>query len=203
VTRAALSTLAVAAATLAVVVGAGFALQAASLGRPSRDSLLVVRAVARLVQYHSSRAKMTVNGKRLSAVCTQNWPPQRHDATVRFAGGPTLVEHGFVLTNRRGLAVGEFALAGCPGSLAKWLATQLNRGAPIEVRAALLDRRRVFALRFPTSPLRLEIELSRATALPLFLRLSGEDVQGTSLLGYGPVLGGARLAPASGGSGAG
>jgi hypothetical protein len=175
----------VAAASLAVIVGTGFGVQAAVLGRPGRAPLLVIGVVSRLVAYRVSQAALTVDGKRLRAVCTQRWAGDERQAAVRIADGPVIVEVGTKLVNPSPLKDDEFELSGCPRALSRWLATQLNKGAPFEVKPTRFEGRRVYAIRFPSSPLKLKLYIPRRGGLPLALSVSGGGIRGTSRLRYG------------------
>jgi len=175
----------VAGATLAVVLGVGFAVQAAALGRPGAKPMLVVRVVAQLVNYHDSRATMTVGRSRLSAVCRQTWIHHQREVTIGFGDGRTLIDNGTTLVPTGQLEIDEFELAGCPRPLTEWLASQINRGAPLDVNATRVFGKRVYRLRFPTARPELELYVSRRGALPVALRIASGAIRGMSELRYG------------------
>jgi hypothetical protein len=179
-----LRTLAVAGATLVAVLGAGFAVQAVALGRPGPKPRLVVRIVAQLANYHDSRATITVAGSRLSAVCRQSWAHRQREVSVGLGDGQTLVENGNTLATPGRLAAEEFALAGCPRPLTKWLADQINHGAALEVNATRFFGTPVYRLRFPTAEPRLVIYVRRLSAIPVALRIVGRGVRASSELSY-------------------
>lgn len=183
--RAALTTLAVAGATLAIVAGSGFAIQVAALGRPGRDPLLVVRAIAHLVEFHGSTGTITIQGQQMSESCTQTWLRRSRTATVRLGDGQTLREIGTRLVETGALSVDEFELAGCPRPLTRWLASQINKGARVQVRPARVFGRRVYRLAFPTSQLKLDVYVTRRDAFPIALGIAGDGIAGISELTYG------------------
>jgi hypothetical protein len=185
VTRAAVRTALVTVASLAVVVGVGFALQVASLGRPPRDSLIVLRTVRTLVAYHRSTADETIGGRRLSTRCSQRWGTTGHRATVAVAGGASLVETGDRLAATTALDRDEFALAGCPRPLARWLALALSKGKPLDVRAARFAGRPVFTVVFAGVTPRLRVDIPRSGGLPVALSIVGDGLQGASRVEYG------------------
>jgi hypothetical protein len=175
----------VAAATLAAVVGIGFTVQAVSLGRPDRGSLLVLRTVARLVAYQLSHSTMTIDGRQVRAVCRQSWPRSGRLSTVVVADGPTLTDSRASLAAHPGLGLAEFDLAGCPRSLARWLATQLNRGTPLQLKLVRLGATEAYAFAFASEPPRLQLYVGRRSGLPLALSVSTGVVRGASRLTYG------------------
>lgn len=160
-------------------------MQVAVLGRPSRTSLLVSRVAFRLVHYHRSRATITIDGKHLSAVCTQEWEGRHRVAVVRLDNGQTLREIGGKLLHAGSLALDEFDLAGCPRPLTKWLADQLNTGKSIDVRPVRIDGRPVYAVSFPSSVPRLSLVVSRPGGLPTMLIITGRDIRATARVRYG------------------
>jgi len=178
-------TAAVTLACLAVVVGVGFAVQAAILGRAEKNPTLVARTVAGLLHFHVSRATMIVNGKHLSTVCTERWHGAEPIATVVVAGGPKLVEIGNHLVTTSKLAVDEFELAGCPRPLRKWLATQLNRGATLDIAPTRQDGKPVLGVGIPGSELGLKLFVTRSGLFPVALSIHGGGVWGASELSYG------------------
>jgi hypothetical protein len=172
-------------ASLAAVVAVGFGIQAASLGREDHDPVLVAQTVARLLPYHISRARMIVNGEHLSTVCTERWHDQRRVVTVAVSDGPTLVEVGNNLVQTSKLAVDEFELAGCPRPLRKWLATQLNRGAPLQIRATRHDGKAVLGIAVTGSKLGLKVFVTRSSRFPVALSIHGGGISGSSEVRYG------------------
>jgi hypothetical protein len=188
-----LRTLAVAALTLAAVVGAAFALQAGALGRESMDAVLVVKMVGRLEVYRGSQAAITLQGRRLNAVCVQTWRSGKRDATVRVAGGPTLRELGNKLVSTTPLAVDEFELAGCPHALAKYLVSLLNRGLPIVVSPTRVDGLKLDAVWFRGAALKLRIYVTRRGGFPVALGIHGGGLWGTSEVRFGLLAGGTGL----------
>jgi hypothetical protein len=185
VRRGRLTTLLVASGTIAVIVGAGFAVQAGGLGRPSSNPLLVARTLAKLLPYTISRTSMRINGRALTAVCTEHWQERRRIQEVTLDPGPTLVEIGNRLLVQGRLAHGEFELAGCARPLRKWLTSQLNHGRSVQVVATRFDDQPVLGIRFPAAPLKLEVFISREGLFPVALSLHGRGVWGMSKLAYG------------------
>jgi hypothetical protein len=183
--RAALTTLAVAAGTLALIAGSGFAIQAATLGRPGRGPDLVVSAVAHLVAYHGSTGTITIDGHSLSETCTQRWYRSGRVATVQLGNGETLRELGTRLPERSRIEVDELELAGCPRPLTHWLASQLNRGSAPTVSAVTVFGQHVYRVAFPGSKLKLDLYISRRHSFPVGLRISGHGISGVSELSYG------------------
>lgn len=183
--RAALTTLAVTTATVALVATLGFTIQAAVLGRPGRGPDLVVGAVAHLVVYRRSSATIRIAGHELSETCSQSWQRSGRVATVAVGNGLRLREVGARLLERNRLEIDEFELAGCPRPLTRWLATQLNRGSSPTIRATTLFGQRVYRVAFPGAKLKLELYVSRAHAFPIGLRISGHGITGVSELRYG------------------
>jgi hypothetical protein len=184
--------LAAALATLGAIVGAGFGVQAVVLGRPGPAPELVAHVLAKLKSYRRSQTTMTVEGRHLTAVCTQYWQGGHRVAAAAVEHGPTIVERGNLLVENGNrlvetgrLAFVEFELAGCPRPLATWLASQVNRGGRIDVTSEELDGRPVYALSVPSAPLRLELFISRRGGLPVALSLDGAHIRGTSTLAYG------------------
>jgi hypothetical protein len=180
-----LRTLAATGATLGAVLVVGFAVQAVALGRPGPKPRLVVRVVAELANYHDSRATMTVAGSRLNAVCSQSWEHRQRAVSVGLGDGQKLIESGNTLLPGGQLAADEFALAGCPRPPTRWLADQINRGAPLEVNATRLFGTPVYRVRFPTARPRLVLYVRRRGALPVALRIVGGGIRGISELSYG------------------
>lgn len=180
-----LRTLAAVFVTLAAVVGGGFALQVAVLGRPSSTSLLVARVAFKLVQYHRSRSTITINGKHLSAVCTQQWQGRHRVAVVRLDNGQILREIGNKLSQAGSLAIDEFDLAGCPRPLIKWLGDQLDTGKSIDVRPLRIDGKPVYAVSFPSSEPKLSLVVTRPGGLPTMLSITGGDIRATARVSYG------------------
>jgi len=128
---------------------------------------------------------MTIGGSRLSAVCTQSWQHREREVRVGLGDGRTLIDNGTTLVPAGRLDIDEFDLAGCPRPLTRWLASQINRGAPLEVSATRVFGRRVYRLRFPTVRPELELYISRRGALPVALRLASGAIRGISELSYG------------------
>ena len=179
-------------ATLGAIVGVGFVVQVAVLGRPGPASELVAHVLARLRAYRRSQVTMTIDGRHLTATCTQYWQGRHRVASVAVGRGPTILERGNRLVESGNrpvetgrLAFAEFELAGCPRPLAAWLASRVNGGGRIDLRSEKLDGRAVYALSVPSAPLRLELFIALRGGLPVALRLDGARVRGTSLLAYG------------------
>ncbi len=175
-------TLATAIATPVAVMSGAFLVQAMTLGRPGWFQTLAVRAIAKLDAYDSSHATITLNGAHMLAECSQHWGRHGHVETVTLSTGVRLLEVGDTLRPKGQLALDEFELASCPRALSGWLTTQLNRGGKIELRTTKTNGKPVYALRFPSAKLGLDIYISRRSALPLQLTLTGPGVQGTSAL---------------------
>jgi len=189
-------TAAVAAATLAVIIGASFILQAAVLGRPDHNELVVVGTIAKLVAYRTSQAAITLERRTLTTVCVQRWQQRERIEAVKLGGGATIVELGQKVVPSGARAVGEFELAGCPHSLSKWLTTQLNHGTPLHIVRTRLAGRAVLAVSFARPARQLTVFLPRRGGLPLALRLSIDGLSGVSRLHYGAVAGSPEPAPA-------
>jgi hypothetical protein len=184
-----LRTSAVAFAVLSGIAVVCFAFQAAALGRPSRSETLVVRVIAELNRYRGSTARMTVNGRLLTAVCTDRWGKRGHVETVLLDNGVRLVRRGNKLEQRGARALDEFELAGCPRSLTGWLADAVNRGASIDVRLTrLATGSRVYWLRVPSARIGLEVFVNRGDMLPVELAISGPGVRATSYITNAPPL---------------
>jgi hypothetical protein len=178
-------TVAVTACTLALVVGVGFGVQAAGLGRVSQKPLLVSRVLAKLLPYTVSRMRMTVDGTQLSGMCTERWEGRRRFQMVDLSNGSTLVEVANKLVQKSKVAQGEFDLAGCPRPLRKWLTEQLNDGQAIDITKTHFDRHDVLEIRFPHAKLGLDLFVSRVGLFPLALVLHGNRVSGASVMTYG------------------
>jgi hypothetical protein len=179
-----LITPAIAVSSLVLVAGGGFVIQAAALGRPGPDPLLVVRAVARLVNYQRSAGTIVIQGRRMSFSCDQSWRHRARSAVVRLGDGTTMVQIGTRLRTSGRLHVAEFELAGCPRSLTRWLATNLNRGNTLVVSSARMFGRRVYRVVFPTGRLKLELYITRAGSFPVGLSIAGNGIHGVSELRY-------------------
>jgi hypothetical protein len=176
-----LRTSAVAVAAVSVVAAVCFGLQAATLGRPSRPETLIVRVIAELDRYHDSRARMTINGRPLTAVCTQRWGKRGRTETVVLDNGVRLERRGNKLDKRGKWALDEFELAGCPRSLTGWLTDAVNRGARIDIRLTrLTGGTRVYWLRVPSAQIGLELFINRRNLLPVELAISGPRIRAVS-----------------------
>jgi hypothetical protein len=174
-------TLAVAVATLAATLAACFLVQAAALRKPGRAEFIAVRIIAQLIRHDGSRATMTINGKRLTAVCTDRWGKRGHIETVVLDNGVRLVARGNKLEQQGTRALEEFELAGCPRSLTGWLTDAVNRGARIDVRSTrLATGTRAYQLRVPSAQIGLEVFVNRRDMLPLALAISGPGIRAIS-----------------------
>jgi hypothetical protein len=197
VSRARLTTLLVSVCTLAAIVGVSFGVQAAGLGRPSSNPQLVARVLAKLLPYTVARTTMTVDGKRLTAVCVADWIDHHRVTTVVLDDGTTLREVGTHLLAQGGLALGEFELAGCPRPLRKWLTSELNDGGPIKIGPTRIADEHVLGIRFSQAKLKLEVYVSRNSLFPVALSLHDHTVSGTSSLSYGARAAGGAAGGAS------
>lgn len=180
-----LRSLLAAAAALTAVVVVGFAVQAATFGRPSGASLRLLRTVDALVRYHLSRATIELHGKHFTTVCSGHWPPHRQVADVMLNDSAVISELGHRLAYAGPLVQAQFDLAGCPRPLRLWLSNQLARGAAVELKPAIADGVRVFAVRLPSATPRLELFIARSSGLPVKLALNGKRMRGASDISYG------------------
>jgi hypothetical protein len=172
------------AVTLAAIFIAAFTIEALFFGRPSDATLFAVRVIGHLEDYHRSRAKMTVDGKRIGAVCTDHSHNRTRTASVHLTNGRTLLEIGNRLVRTENLLRTEFFLAGCPHPLTEWLATQVKQG-DVQVVAGRLDGRRLEMLRFPSATLKLEVFVRPSGGVPIALRLRVGSVYDISHVLYG------------------
>lgn len=182
--RGLVTTTAVAAVLVAGIVGVGFGIQAATLGKPDRGQLLVVHAIARMLPYQTSDAQIAINGTPLTTRCRTRWLDKRIRTIVHVAHGRTIEEIGRHLQDDTKQRFARFELAGCPRPLRKWMATQINMGTTIRVSDGLLDGMPVERLRFPGAALGLTVYLSRSSGLPVALRLVGPSINGFARLHY-------------------
>lgn len=178
-------TAAVTLVTVVFVVASGFAVQVAALGRPSPDALLVVKVVAKLMEYRGSHSEFVFNGRRMSETCAEGWAKRSQVTVVGIAGGATLTETATHLEPAGLVPDDEFMLAGCPRVLSKWLGTQLNHGSKIEIRHTRLRGRGAVEVSFVGLGRDLRVYLDSSGDLPLALSLHGPGVLATSRLDYG------------------
>lgn len=183
--RAAARTLGAALALLVLVVGVGFAVQVAGLGRGAHNSMLLARTERALLPYRNSHASIVLAGKHLQSSCSARYQGHRRVTTVSIAGGPRLLEIGNNLVKTDKLAVDEFELAGCPRALRKWIATELKRGSPVLVSKARRAGKPVYAMRVAGSKLGLELFVTRGGFFPVALAIEGGGLSGTSEVHYG------------------
>jgi hypothetical protein len=155
-------------------------LQAAVLGQPSHDELLIVGAISRIEAYNSSRAAITINGKHVTAKCRQRWNRRGHIETASLSDGQRLVEIRRRMVQTGMHAFDEFELVGCPQSLADWLASRLNRGEHIDLHPTRADREPVYVIRVQSDQSRFVLYLTRPGELPTRLAIDGPGIQGTS-----------------------
>jgi len=172
--------LATAAATLATILGAGFIAQAAVLGRASSTQQLIVKAISKIEQYHSSQAALTINGKHVTAECKQHWGTHGHVETATLSDGHTFTKIGDKLVQTGTLAVDEFELVGCPRTLTGWLINQLNQGRHIDLTSTTVNDKPAYALHVPSALIPLDLYLTRPGGLPIKLALTAPGIQGTS-----------------------
>jgi hypothetical protein len=178
------TTAAVATALLTAIVGTGFGLQAAALGKPDLGQTLVVETIAGVLPYPTSNAQIAINGTRLTTRCRTRWIDRELRTIVHIAHGGEIEDvHNRVLDNSR-QRFARFELAGCPSVLRQWLVTQLNSGTRIRVNRGVLDEMPVERLRFPGAALGLTVYISRSSRLPVALALRGPAVDGFARLHY-------------------
>lgn len=186
--RGLVTTAAVAGVLLVAIVGVGFGIQAAALGKPDLGQIAVVHAIAGMIPYTTSNAQISINRTRLTTRCRTRWLDQQLKTFVRVAHGWTIEEDGRHLLDDTKQRFARFELAGCPSVLRKWLATQINSGTRIRDNFGVLDGMRVARLRFPGAALGLAVYVSRRSGLPVALRLMGPAVDGFARLRYGGVI---------------
>jgi hypothetical protein len=174
-----------AAATLAVIAGVCFVVQAAALGQATGNELLAAKVVGSLVGYHESETMMVINGARETSVCHDARNDQGQREKVVLDGRFTLLKVGDNLLEPGKRALVEFELAGCPRALGDWLAAQLNQGKRVRIHMVRLDGRRLYSLRVPSAGLGLELFVSPRNELPVTLHISGPGVHGASFVHYG------------------
>lgn len=178
-----MKSLVVAVATLALVVCAGFAVQALALGRPTRGTLELVQALARLDAYRRSQAALVVDGRPHTARCEQRWLRHGHEASVVLDGHAVLLEVGHHLLRTGALASVQFDLAACPRSLATWLASQLTHHAT--TLSAHVDGDRVIEVHLPDARPALDLYVALDTHLPIGLVVRAGRVHGASDVHFG------------------
>ena len=186
----------VAALTLSAIAGAGWALQAISLVRPSTAQLELVQTLRRLGDYRASQASVVLNGRAYHASCRQSWDAAARTARVvvdpgvatraRLVAPPGgVTQSGDHLDAGDRLQEGEFELAGCPRPLLDWLSSELVHGATVhfssaEKGAGMLDRLELHPRTLP-----LDIYVAPSTRLPVRIALTASRLQGTSIVHYG------------------
>jgi hypothetical protein len=186
--RGLVTTVAVAVSLAAAVVGVGFGIEAAVLGKPDRGQIQVIHAITRLLPYTTSHGQMTINGTRLATSCRTRWLKQRLRTIVKVAHGGEIQEIGRHLQDDTKQRFARFELAGCPRVLRKWLATQINAGTRIVDTRGVLDGMAIDRLRFPWAALGLTVYVLRSSGLPVALRLMGPAVEGFTRLRYTGLL---------------
>jgi hypothetical protein len=177
-----LKTFAVAAATLSLIGGAGWGLQAISLVRPGRAELELVKTLRALDAFRGSRATIELNGLRYRALCTQHWYPGKRSSSVLLArvgvAGPGRVSGGTALGRE------EPELAGCPRRLGAWISYELLRGASVRVRTLTVGRALLHEVELRPRTIPIVLLISRQTNLPVQVRVSATGVKATSVLDY-------------------
>lgn len=182
--RGPLTTVAVAVALAAAIVGVGFGIEAAVLGKPDRGQILVVHAIARLIPYTTAHGQITINGTHLTTSCRTRWLERRLRTIVYVAHGRPIEEVGRHLQDDTEQRFARFELAGCPRVLRKWLATRINAGTRIVENRGVLDGMTVERLRFPGAALGLTVYVLPSSGLPVALGLMGPAVNGFTRLRY-------------------
>lgn len=174
------------AATLAVVVSAGFGVQAAALGRPTDGTRELIWTLSRLQRYHRSTSLMELDGRRYTSSCADRWFPHRRVANVVLGGGEVLPEVDDHLLRRGNLAASQFELAGCPRPLDVWLSTQLAQHGRVELLSAH-GRRRAFELLLPQAKPPVALVVGDRSHLPVEIELAGARDHGQSDVHYPAV----------------
>jgi hypothetical protein len=174
-----LRTFAVAAATLSLIGGAAWSLQAVSLARPSAAQIELVKTLHALTAYRGSNGMVKVDGWRYRSSCIQHWYPGERVARVLLdprGGAP--------VAGSLPLGRAAFELAGCPRPLAGWLASELVRGASVTFRKVTV--RGVVLHEFEIRPRTIPIDLyvSGSDSLPVRLKLSAAGLRASSVVHY-------------------
>jgi hypothetical protein len=194
--RSALVTLLVAAAVGAVVLGAGWAVQAAVLPAPDRADLIVARAALWLSRYRFVESVFAVGGRRaVRAQCLERWIPAKHGsarrgAVLHFGRTGTIVapEGGArqVLGVARGeppqLAVAQLELSGCARPLSQMIEAYTQSLPDIRIRRVTVADRPAIGFGLPLERGRMEIYVTPRTYRPIALSLAAGRYSGHSLI---------------------
>ncbi len=190
-------TSAVALASLALLAGVGFGIQALAFPRPSRAQLVSVQTLRWILQYPVVRGVVEVRGRRVTTLCADTWVRSRLGRKVKgeivvLAGGERMLRVDYKLSvlspageYRPGrVQVVQFELAGCPATLGQHLGEVLELRHPLRFVPLQVDGRPAYRLRFATETEREQIELlvARTTLLPFRIGITRDGVSGTSLI---------------------
>jgi hypothetical protein len=171
----------------AAIAGAGFALLAGTIPRPTAGELQGVLAERWLVRHLvvDSRGRLP-DGGRFAATCVTSWIgparyiPRRERGSLIVArpSGQLIITVSDLLRRSRSLAdvdaerdTALAELAGCPSRLASRLGNALDRRLPLDFGVVRLLGGR--ALRFVLGRQRLELYVDPVTSAPVALRFRG------------------------------
>jgi hypothetical protein len=133
------------------VMLAALGIQAAALGRPSRDDIVAARVLRTLLGYRVIRSTEVIGRRSASAICLQGWfhAPRHHRAVrgelVLIGDGERLYDFGRGIRRLGearpvpGLDRERFILAGCPRLIGTSLGDGLVRNARIDVDSRRAD----------------------------------------------------------------
>jgi hypothetical protein len=202
--RAGVVTLLIACLTGAVIVGAGWGVQAGALPSPGRGKLIAAHAAGWLDRYRLVESTFAIGrGRPVHATCVQTW----------FRGSKGSATRGTVLRLGSGrlatvvtlrpsdldvLGTGdrlepiwlrrfELELAGCPRLLGSQIADLAQSPGSARLVRGSSDGRPVLELQLVTQRSRMLVYLSPVTQRPIGLALAERGITGHSVLRLAPV----------------
>ncbi|MGB2954146.1 MAG: hypothetical protein WBB74_12255 [Gaiellaceae bacterium] len=176
----------------ALVAGAAFGLQAAGLRRATRNQLTAATVIGSLRRHELVNVRLTINHRRLSGVCVEEWfqVPGRRSERIQGAGfvlsnGERFVDLGTRIQSlgrppaSLTVALGELRL-GCPGVLAELFTQRAVVWRGVRVTSVVADERPAYALRVRFRGRTIVYLADRKTLRPLGVRVLGRSVVGSS-----------------------
>ena len=190
------TTLAVALAVAATVVGAGYGLQRAVLRPPLRSEMIAAQIEGILLRYRYVTSEIHVAGvPPVRAQCLEGWEqgedgrPAGRGGKVAFADGERLVvgDRRIARTapsrHPSGLPpVAEIELAGCPRALTTHIYGRLVGGKRVHAISTWFRGERVLALRVHTRRSRFALLVHPRTYVPVGMLVRSRGVTGWSVL---------------------
>jgi hypothetical protein len=190
--RGAWTTIGVAGALLAAILGAGFAVQRATLPTPPHASDVALRAATWFQRYRLVESEFTLaNGPTMHGTCLQDWfaidGHRRRGAALRLDSGFVLLAVPPHTLEARGGTVVQSAtpplvlleLGGCPRVLARRLATLAMQRSGLRLAHNKLT--------FTLKATRVTLTLAPHTGMPVALAVVARDAAGSSQLRFTAV----------------